>query len=111
MKKLNENEPIIITREYTIDMLEDGTYIRINNDREMKNTTYNTFAEVLGIYSLYGINRDYQTSIEAILNTLEKNNIPFQYDSRRRMLTLIDRVYCVDDIFKNIVAFYDSILK
>lgn len=111
MKKLNENEPIIITREYTIDLLEDGTYIRISNYSDVKPRIYKTFQDVLDIYDLYGINLDNRKSIEAILKTLERNNVPFQYDSRCKMLNLIDRVYYADDICTNVMAFYDSILK
>lgn len=109
MKKLNENEPIITTKFYTIDMLKDGTYIKVETDEEDK--IFKTFNEVLNMYSLYGDSRESSEAIHAILQTLEMNDIPFQYNSRTRILTLKDRVYCINDVCKNVVDFYNSVLR
>ena len=109
MKKLNENEPIITTKFYTIDMLKDGTYIKVETDEEDK--IFKTFNEVLNMYSLYGDSRESSEAIHAILQTLEMNDIPFQYNSRTRILTLKDRVYYINDVCKNVVDFYNSVLR
>jgi hypothetical protein len=111
MKKLNENEPIITTKYYTIDMLKDGTYIKVETDEDIKDKIFKTFDEVLSLYSLYGDSRESSETIHAILQTLEMNDIPFQYNSRTRILTLKDRVYYINDVCKNVVDFYNSVLR
>lgn len=111
MKKLNENEPIITTKYYTIDMLKDGTYIKVETDKSIEDKIFKTFNEVLSIYSLYGESREGSETIHGILQTLEMNDIPFQYNSRTRRLILKDRVYYINDVCKNVIDFYNSVLK